>query len=589
MSKYEINDITLLLKSIHHKYEYYIDEYINNKQKIKIKCDIGHLFEMSVSQHLKGYKCPYCSGYKKTKEEILDELKIKHNNYYTYDNFNYEKLEDKIKIYCPEHGHFNQSIKLHRNGSKCPKCVNRYSPNNDIFIEHLKSIDDKMIYTNVNYINNKTQVKIICPEHGLILKIPQNIKKWVCDKCYITKKNFDEFKFKSIEKYGDIYHYDGYINNKQKIKIINKNTGFIYYQSPNLHLKCDYFYNKSNIDKFINNANNRHNYKYDYNESIYINNKQNIKINCKEHGYFEQTPSNHLQGAGCPKCNRFNQKEESLYDFIKSNYNGNIQKSNRSILNGKELDIYLPELKMAFEFNGLYWHSELYKDKNYHINKTKKCLEKNIQLIHIWEDDWDNKRDIVESIILNKIGKSEKIWARKCEIREVDNKSFRDFLIKNHIQGFVGSKVKLGLFYNKELVSLMTFGSLRRSLGQKSKDSNWELLRFSNKIGYTIIGGASKIFKYFLNNFEIDSIISYSDNSRGIGNLYKLLNFKFVNDTTPNYYYIVDSLRSHRFNWRKDILVSDGFDPTKTEVQIMNERGYYRIWDCGNKKWIYKK
>jgi hypothetical protein len=446
-----------------------------------------------------------------------------------------------------------------------------------------------MIYTNVNYINNKTQVKIICPEHGLILKIPQNIKKWVCDKCYITKKNFDEFKFKSIEKYGDIYHYDGYINNKQKIKIINKNTGFIYYQSPNLHLKCDYFYNKSNIDKFINNANNRHNYKYDYNESIYINNKQNIKINCKEHGYFEQTPSNHLQGAGCPKCNRFNQKEESLYDFIKSNYNGNIQKSNRSILNGKELDIYLPELKMAFEFNGLYWHSELYKDKNYHINKTKKCLEKNIQLIHIWEDDWDNKRDIVESIILNKIGKSEKIWARKCEIREVDNKSFRDFLIKNHIQGFVGSKVKLGLFYNKELVSLMTFGSLRRSLGQKSKDSNWELLRFSNKIGYTIIGGASKIFKYFLNNFEIDSIISYSDNSRGIGNLYKLLNFKFVNDTTPNYYYIVDSLRSHRFNWRKDILVSDGFDPTKTEVQIMNERGYYRIWDCGNKKWIYKK
>ena len=326
---------------------------------------------------------------------------------------------------------------------------------------------------------------------------------------------------------------------------------------------------------------------YNYIDVIYLDSKEPVKIMCENHGSFEQIPNNHLMGSGCPKCNRFNKKEESLLKFISDNYDGEIIKSDRKVLNGKELDIYLPELKIAFEFNGLYWHSELYKDNKYHLNKTNKCLESDIQLIHIWEDDWDLRPDIVKSIILNKLGVSERIWARKCKIKEVDNKDVREFLIKNHIQGFVGSKIKLGLYHNGELVSLMTFGSLRKSLGQKSKEGDWELLRFCNKIGYSVVGGASKLFKYFLNNFKVNEVISYSDNSRGIGNLYKQLNFKFIRDTQPNYYYIVDGVRSHRFNFRKDVLVKEGFDESKTEVQIMTERGYYRICDSGNKKWIF--
>jgi hypothetical protein len=279
--------------------------------------------------------------------------------------------------------------------------------------------------------------------------------------------------------------------------------------------------------------------------------------------------------------------ELELLDFIKSIYNGIILTNTKSIIN-KELDIYLPELGIAFEFNGLYWHSDKYKDKNYHIDKTNDCSHIGIQLIHVWEDDWIYKKEQVKSILINKLNLSNRIFARKCEIKIVDNVQVRYFLNENHIQGFVGSKVKIGLFYNNELVSLMTFGSLRKSLGQINKEGSYELLRFCNKLGYSVVGGASKLFRYFLNNFNVKEVISYSDSSRSNGELYKKLGFEFSHQSIPNYYYIIDGVRKHRFNYRKDKLVKSGADIDKTESQIMFDKGYNRIFDCGSKKWIYK-
>jgi hypothetical protein len=292
----------------------------------------------------------------------------------------------------------------------------------------------------------------------------------------------------------------------------------------------------------------------------------------------------------CLNCNPKGQniKQNEVFEFI-LNYYPSAVASNRKILNGKEIDIYVPELKLGFEFNGLYWHSEIYKDRMYHLDKTKESLENGIELFHIWEDDWIYKKDIVKSIILNKIGKTpNKIFARKCQIKEItDNKLVREFLNDNHIQGFVGSKIKLGLFYNNQLVSLMTFGNLRKSLGQKSKEGSYEMLRFCNKLNTNVVGGASKLFKYFIKNYDVKEIISYSDTSRSQGNLYKILGFLLIKDTEPNYYWIIDGKRHHRFNFRKDKLVKEGADPNKTEIQIMSESGYQRIFDCGNKKWVY--
>lgn len=293
----------------------------------------------------------------------------------------------------------------------------------------------------------------------------------------------------------------------------------------------------------------------------------------------------------CLICNPISvgksKREIEVYDFIRNNYDGKILANTQNIIN-KELDIWIPDMNLAFEFNGLYWHSEQYKDRKYHVNKTKECSDKGISLIHIWEDDWDYKNEIVRSIILNKIGLSQKIAARKCKIIEItDNLTVKNFLNKNHIQGFVGSSIKIGLYYENQLVSLMTFGNLRKSLGHKSKVGSWELLRFCNKLNTSVVGGSSKLFNYFINKYKPTEIISYSDNSRGVGNMYNILGFESIHQTEPNYYWIIDGIRRHRFNFRKDLLLRQGFPSDKTEIEIMRERGFFRIFDCGSTKWSF--
>ena len=293
----------------------------------------------------------------------------------------------------------------------------------------------------------------------------------------------------------------------------------------------------------------------------------------------------------CTICNPINSAksgyEVQLYDFIENNYNGKIKRNERKLLNNKyELDIYIPELKIAFEFNGLYWHNELNKPNNYHLKKTELCEKNEIQLIHIYSDDWLYKQDIIKSMILNKLNKtSNKIYARKTEIKEInDNKSIRDFLNKNHLQGFIGGSVKLGLFFDDELISLMTFGKRRVAMGKRNKEGEYELLRFCSKLNINVIGGANKLFKYFIRNYEFKKIITYADRSWSRGNLYKQLGFNFESKTRPNYSYIIDGVKCHRFSYRKDILIKEGYNMNKTEHQIMLNRKIYRIYNSGNLK-----
>ena len=205
-------------------------------------------------------------------------------------------------------------------------------------------------------------------------------------------------------------------------------------------------------------------------------------------------------------------------------------------------------------------------------------------MIHIWEDDWEYKQDIVKSMVLNKLGKSEKIFARKCQIRVVENKIVREFLDQNHIQGFVGSKVKLGLYYNEELVSLMTFGNLRKSLGQKSKDGSYELLRFCNKLNTNVVGGASKLLNNFIREYDAKRIVSYADKDWSVGNLYEVLGFTNVGGNGPDYKYIVKGCRVHKSRYKKSKL-----NTNLTESQEMTKREIYKIYDCGKIKFEIKK
>jgi hypothetical protein len=291
----------------------------------------------------------------------------------------------------------------------------------------------------------------------------------------------------------------------------------------------------------------------------------------------------------CTLCNPVSElksiKEKELIDFLKS-LELNIIEGDRNILNGKEIDIFLPDFNIGIEFNGLHWHCEKYVDKDYHINKTNMCETKGIQLIHIFEDEWINNKDIVKSRLKNLFKLTDKkIYGRKCIINEVNTKDKTKFLNDNHIQGTIGSKVNLGLYYNDELVSIMTLGKGR--IVMNGVKNEWELLRFCNKINHSVIGGASKLFKHFVKNYNPKQIISYADRRWSQGNLYNQLGFNKTHNSKPNYFYVVNSEREHRFKYRKNLLIKEGFDKNKTEREIMNDRKIYRIYDCGNLVYVY--
>jgi hypothetical protein len=278
-----------------------------------------------------------------------------------------------------------------------------------------------------------------------------------------------------------------------------------------------------------------------------------------------------------------------LVQFIKTVYDGEIILNCNDIISPKHLDIYLPDLKIAFEFNGLYWHNELFKNSTYHKDKTDKCLEMGIKLIHIWEDDWIYKNDIIKSRIRNILNQNtKKIYARKCVIKEVTASDSRIFLNQNHLQGFINSKYYIALFHDNEMVSIMTFGQLRNVLGVKNKKNHFELYRFCNKLNMNVVGGASKLFNYFITKYSPDEVISYFDRSWGYSKVYNTIGFKLDSYTIPNYYYVISGIRQHRFNWNKQKLIKMGYDKNKTEKDIMLENKNYRIYNSGNEKWVWK-
>jgi hypothetical protein len=283
----------------------------------------------------------------------------------------------------------------------------------------------------------------------------------------------------------------------------------------------------------------------------------------------------------CPKCYRIygsSDMEREIAEWLA----GLIQiERNKKFGTKYELDIFIPSKNVGIEFDGLYWHGEVNggKPKNYHLDKTKFFEAKKIQLLHVFEDEWIDKQDIVKSIILAKLGIGNNvIYARKCVIQEVKSPEAKLFLFDNHIQGEINAKIYLGLYYNNELVSLMSFGKPRYN-----KNFDWEMLRFCNKVNMNIVGGAGKLVNYFLTHHP-GSLISYADRRYSMGNLYEKLGFTKINESAPNYYYTNRGVRYSRIQFQKHKLKDklETFDPKLTEWQNMQLNGWDRIWDCGN-------
>ena len=480
-----------------------------------------------------------------TKEFILRSKKV-HGDKYDYSKSVYVNPRTDIIVTCKKHGDFLTRPYNHMGGAGCRKCADelnslKYRKNKDEFIKKAKSIPgDKYDYSKVEYVNWKTKVIIICPVHGEFTQTPNShLNGNGCPKCGVKKRS-DKAKYTTEE--------------------------------------------------FVELAKKVHGDKYDYSQSEYVNTSEKVLIKCNKCGRtFLQAPENHLQNKGCPYCAcQLSKAENEIYDELSPYFTDIIQRD-RNILDGDELDIYIPSKHIAIEYNGLRWHSEEFgKDSLYHLNKLNRCNEKGVHLIHVFEDEWlSNKKLVIDKIkyILGVKQFCKKIYARKCQINEIDKDDAYIFLNANHIQGYSRSTLYLGCFYDNELISVMSFN--------KYRDNKWELTRFSSKNDYLCVGCAGKLLKFFIKKYMPLEIKSFADRRWTLNkdnNLYTKLGFKLDRILKPDYRYIVKNQRLHKFGFRKKILHKKYNLPlSMTEKQMTDKMGIYRIWDCGLFKYVWKK
>ena len=260
------------------------------------------------------------------------------------------------------------------------------------------------------------------------------------------------------------------------------------------------------------------------------------------------------------------------------------------------MDIYLPSLNLAFEYNGLFYHSSKFNvSHTCSRDKFLSCENKNVQLITIYEDEWEHKKDVVKSMISHSLGAFERIFARKTVVKKIEkSQEYQNFLEENHIQGRCPVNFAYGLYYNGELVSVMTFTLPRKNMGRsKEKDSGKiELSRFCNKKGVSVIGGASKLLKRFLESedgLNFSEVYSYSDNRISQGNLYKTIGFELEKEVPVNYFYTNFKERRRKQGFRKSKFKDKGVNiEGKTEKELAGEEGWYKIYDCGKRLWVLK-
>jgi hypothetical protein len=476
------------------------------------------------------------------KEKFLQNSLKVHGNTYDYSLVNFVDNLTKVDIICSIHGVFQQSPKKHVIGQGCRTCGRLQASLNtrkglDSFLKEVTKLHNNFYnYDKVQFELLTDTILITCPTHGDFYQKAVHHKKGAgCQKCYDDRRHLNTL---------------------------------------------------SSTSEFISKAKLVHKDKYEYDEVEYINAKTYIKVKCKKHGLFLQTPDCHLSGYGCKSCSHIvSNAQIELENFVKSL--GVVTKADIPLSDKTEIDIFCPDYNIGFEYNGLRFHNEFFKNKSYHLTKTNVALSQGIDIVHIWEDEWLLNRNKIENLIRVKLGKLEQKYdARKCEVRCVEWSEAYEFLNRVHLQSSCApTNMSYGLYYKGSLVSLMCFTKTTTA-----KDSGIvELIRFCS-IG-NVRGGFGRLIKYFLkNNSSFNSIVSFSDRRLGLGKIYEKMGFKCEGYTEPAYWWTRKINRHHRRGFQHQYLKDklEIYNPDLSEVQNCHANGYARVWDCGHAKWTMK-
>ena len=552
MDKTDAFFLKVLEKFPEFKYDFSKFTYTLSKTKSELVCPQHGSFFIAPEYILRGQGCKTCSnlsrkgGAKKryNKQEFLDLLFQKVGECpYDLSDFEYKNYDAISTAICHKHGKFDTSAIRLLKGHGCIKCASekkssQRTTNHEVFVERIKEKfpDFRYDLSQFRYTGYEHKSTLICPDHGPFEIMAGCIIKGVgCRKCRDEKMRSDRS-----------YTQDEFLN--------------VFYER--------YPASKLNLDNF----------------SYKVNNSKSL-VSCENGHEFLSSAQNLIKGTTCPHC-RLTRNHKELYDYIVDELSLECLTNDRTILNNNlELDLVIPSKKLAIEINGNFWHSFLAgrKDKNYHLNKTDGCKIKDIQLLHFFESELLYNLNICKSIIRAKVNIFEKrIYARKCTVRNITTDEERLFLNKNHLQGYTPSAIKFGMFFNDEMVSIMTFGKPRYN-----NNYEWEMLRFCSKLNTSTVGSANKILSHFRRTYNPKSIISYANKRFSSGHLYDTLNFKKIRDTEPSYFYVkrdnyYNLLHRSSFTKKRALkMFAENSDLSMTEWEIMQHNNYDKIYDCG--------
>jgi len=586
--------------------------YKNSTTPVTVVCKKHDLeFTMRPGKILQSQNgCPDCGGKRLTNEDFIRRsIKIHGEDKFDFSETVYTKMNEKVKIKCVEHDvFFFQNPQAFMKGfNGCTDCNGQKPIDRDEFIKRSKNIfgEDRFDYSKVSEIKGiHTKVVLICNIHNVeyIQEAWSNLNKMIgCYKCSKTLKMSKEViiekSFKVHSKKFDFSQVDWNkgIREKQTIGCSVTEHGFFTQTLDGLLMGktgcnlCDKENRSTTLEEFIERVKGVHGEnRYGFDKTVLKNSLQgDTVLKCNKHfEYFTYSIFRILQGLeGCKKCRTRNvsKKEKDLANFVKS-LGFEVIENDREILNGKEIDVFIPDLNVGIEFNGLYWHSEKFKGRNFHKDKFQLAKNKNVRLLQIWEDEWDNKQDIVKSHIKHVLGvSSERVFARNTFVKVIEKFEASSFLDSYHIQGFVGSSVYLGLFdkLSKKLIAVAAF--------VKNK-SDYTLTRYATCVH--VVGGHSKIVKFFENNYEFERLVTFADLSFSDGGLYEKTGWNIDGIVPPDYSYVIGNKRFHKFGFRLSKFKNDPFlvfEEGLSERELAELNGFDRVWDSGKIRFVRAK
>lgn len=448
---------------------------------------------------------------------------------------------------------------------------------------------DRWDYSETIYVDSVTKVRVKCREHGTeFAMLPGNHLKSVgCPDCQVNKPgSTEEFLSRAVSVWGDRWDYSNteYKNNHDKVTIVCREHGE-FTQHPRSHIKGFVGCNKcskwvGDTSSFVQAGDTQWG-TFDYSKTVYTYARDKVVITCPEHGDFEQVADSHLRGFnGCAGCWEWGTSnlEKEVIDYIDSLDVEYCLHDRGSI--GLELDILVPSIKVAIEVNGVYYHSSKFKDKNFHANKTKLSREAGIRLLHIWEDDWNNKTTIVKSHIASVLGKSNslRVGARKTEVVYIPHSEASSFLDTYHIQGSVNASFHIGLKYKEDLVAVASFRKSGKDL---------TLSRYASNLN--VQGGCSKIVKFVETNHQYRNLVTFADLTFSYGNLYEKTGWTMDGYIQPSYSYLVNGTRVHKSNYRINRFKTDpqlSYQEGLTESELAEMNNLLRVYDSGKLRFV---